>query len=30
MVRAETSGRVWITEIEVVEDSKNSAAYRPE
>ena len=30
MVRAETSGRVWVTEIEIIEDSKNSAAYRPE
>ena len=29
MVRTETDDRVWITEIEIVEDSKNSAAYRP-
>lgn len=30
MVRADTDGRAWITETEIVEDSKNSAAYRPE
>ncbi len=30
MVRTETNDRVWITETEIVEDSKNSAAYRPE
>ena len=29
MVRAETNNRAWITEIEINEDSKNSAAYRP-
>ena len=29
MVRAETNNRVWITEIEINEDSKNSATYRP-
>lgn len=30
MVRKETSERVWITEIEIEEDSKNSASYRPD
>lgn len=30
MVRHETHQRVWITEIEIAEDSKNSAVYRPE
>lgn len=30
MVRNYTSGRVWIIEVEVEEDSKNSATYRPE
>lgn len=29
MVRNETNNRVWITEIEINEDSKNSATYRP-
>jgi len=29
MVRAETNNRAWITEIEINEDSKNSATYRP-
>jgi len=29
MVRAETDGRAWIVEVEIEEDSKNSAAYRP-
>ena len=27
MVQTETSGRVWITSVEVEEDSKNSACY---
>ncbi|ADE54817.1 6-pyruvoyl trahydropterin synthase family protein [Coraliomargarita akajimensis] len=30
MVREQTNGRVWITAIEIEEDSKNSATYRPE
>ena len=30
MVRVETNNRAWITQIEIAEDSKNSAAYRPE
>jgi 6-pyruvoyltetrahydropterin/6-carboxytetrahydropterin synthase len=30
MVREQSNGRAWITETEIVEDSKNSAAYRPE
>jgi 6-pyruvoyltetrahydropterin/6-carboxytetrahydropterin synthase len=29
MVRKETANRVWIVEVEIVEDSKNSACYRP-
>ena len=29
MVEDATSGRAWITEVEIEEDSKNSAAYRP-
>ena len=29
LIRAQTAGRVWITEVEIEEDSKNSAAYRP-
>jgi 6-pyruvoyltetrahydropterin/6-carboxytetrahydropterin synthase len=28
MVRAETQNRAWIIEVEIEEDSKNSAAYR--
>jgi 6-pyruvoyltetrahydropterin/6-carboxytetrahydropterin synthase len=28
MVREQTSGRAWIIEIEIEEDSKNSASYR--
>jgi 6-pyruvoyltetrahydropterin/6-carboxytetrahydropterin synthase len=30
MVRTQTKGRVWIVEVEIDEDSKNSASYRPE
>jgi len=30
MVRAETGGRAWITRVEIEEDSKNSASYRPD
>jgi len=30
MVRARTENRVWITEVEIEEDSKNSAAFCPE
>ena len=30
MVRKNTDNRVWVTAIEVVEDSKNSATYQPE
>ena len=30
MVRENTDNRVWITAIEVVEDAKNSATYKPE
>lgn len=29
MVLAETDGRAWLTTVEVEEDYKNSAAYRP-
>ena len=29
MVREHTKGRAWITKTEILEDSKNSAAYRP-
>jgi len=29
LIRAQTAGRVWITEVEIEEDSKNSAAYSP-
>ena len=29
MVRAQTQERVWITQVDIEEDSKNSAAYRP-
>jgi len=29
MVEDATAGRAWITEVEIEEDSKNSAAYRP-
>ena len=29
MVRAETEDRAWIVEVEVEEDSKNSATFRP-
>jgi 6-pyruvoyltetrahydropterin/6-carboxytetrahydropterin synthase len=29
MVREQSGGRAWITETEIQEDSKNSAAYRP-
>ena len=29
MVRKETDGRVWITEIEITEDTKNSVLYKP-
>ena len=29
-VRTATAGRVWITAIEIEEDSKNSARYQPE
>lgn len=28
MVQDKTNGRVWVTEIEIEEDSKNSAVYR--
>ena len=30
LVQTQTADRVWITEVEIEEDSKNSAAYRPE
>ena len=30
MVRVQTNGRVWIVEVEIEEDTKNSASYRPE
>lgn len=30
LVREHTGGRVFLTEIEVVEDSRNSATYRPD
>lgn len=30
MVRAQTNDRVWITAIEIEEDSKNSAMYQPQ
>lgn len=30
MVRKETDDRAWIIEVEIEEDSKNSASYRPE
>ncbi|HAV14093.1 MAG TPA: 6-carboxytetrahydropterin synthase [Opitutae bacterium] len=30
MVREQTKSRVWIIEVEIDEDSKNSACYRPE
>ncbi|MGJ8651352.1 MAG: 6-pyruvoyl trahydropterin synthase family protein [Opitutaceae bacterium] len=29
MVREKTNDRVWIVEVEIYEDSKNAAAYRP-
>ncbi|WP_309396939.1 6-pyruvoyl trahydropterin synthase family protein [Cerasicoccus maritimus] len=29
LVRAETNGRAWVTEVEIEEDSKNSAKYAP-
>ncbi len=29
MVRKQTNNRVWIVEVEIIEDSKNSANYRP-
>ncbi|MDQ8207211.1 6-carboxytetrahydropterin synthase [Coraliomargarita sp. SDUM461003] len=29
MVRAQSDNRAWITEVEIEEDNKNSAAYRP-
>lgn len=29
MVREQSAGRVWVTGVEIEEDSKNSAAYRP-
>ena len=29
MVRAQTEDRVWVTQVEVEEDSKNSATYLP-
>ena len=29
MVREQTQGRAWIIEVEIEEDSKNSACYRP-
>lgn len=30
MVRTQTKDRVWITKVEIEEDSKNGAAYSPE
>jgi 6-pyruvoyltetrahydropterin/6-carboxytetrahydropterin synthase len=30
MIRAQTNDRAWLTEVEIEEDSKNSATYRPE
>jgi 6-pyruvoyltetrahydropterin/6-carboxytetrahydropterin synthase len=30
LLDAQTAGRVWLVEVEVEEDSKNSAAYRPD
>ncbi|MGJ8639423.1 MAG: 6-pyruvoyl trahydropterin synthase family protein [Opitutaceae bacterium] len=30
MVREQTSDRVWIVEVDIEEDSKNSASFRPE
>ena len=30
MVRQQTNDRVWITAVEIEEDSKNSAEYRPD
>ena len=30
MVRSQNSDRVWITQVEIEEDSKNSATYRPD
>jgi 6-pyruvoyltetrahydropterin/6-carboxytetrahydropterin synthase len=30
MVRAQTEGRAWITQVEVEEDTKNKATYRPD
>lgn len=30
MVRERTSGRAWITNIEIMEDSKNSATFQPQ
>ncbi|NBB80823.1 MAG: 6-carboxytetrahydropterin synthase [Verrucomicrobia bacterium] len=30
MVLDDTKGRVWITEVEIEEDGKNSAAFRPD
>lgn len=30
LVREHTDGRVWITQVEIEEDSKNAAAYRPQ
>lgn len=30
LVRAQTQGRVWLTRVEVEEDSRNSAAFEPE
>ncbi len=30
LVQTQTADRVWITEVEIEEDTKNSAAYRPE
>jgi 6-pyruvoyltetrahydropterin/6-carboxytetrahydropterin synthase len=30
MVRTETDSRAWITQVDIEEDSKNSASYRPD
>jgi 6-pyruvoyltetrahydropterin/6-carboxytetrahydropterin synthase len=30
LIRAHTGGRAWLAGVEVEEDSKNSAAYRPD
>jgi hypothetical protein len=30
MVRAQTEDRVWVAQVEIEEDSKNSATYLPD